>query len=121
MKKIAFSKLTKYGYRPGFPGYLLEHSAHPTRKFVAARPSAPRNESRPLEGYKTSKGWAIYELESGAPLHFSETGFLRAPTLATLEDKARSCLFSVSEEQLAACIEQRRVYVATRMLKGETP
>lgn len=117
MKKIAFSKLTKYGYRPGFPGYLLEHSAHPTRKFVIAHPSVPRDKSRPLEGYKTREGWAAYEMESGAPLAFPTMGVLRASTREKLVDMVRSALFLVSEAQVTARVEQWRVSVATTILE----
>lgn len=121
MKKVTFSKLTVFGYRPGFPGYLLEHSAHPTRKFVIARTSVPRDRSRPLEGYNVGKGWAAYEMESGVPLAFPTMGVLRASTRERLVDMVRSALFLVSEAQIAERVSDFRSLVATKMLKGETP
>ena len=55
MKRIKFDKLTRFGYRAGFPGYLLEHSAHPTRRFVIARTSQPFDRTNPLVGCKLNK------------------------------------------------------------------
>lgn len=118
MKRIAFDKLTRFGYRAGFPGYLLEHSAHPTRRFVIARTSQPFDFANPLAGCKLNKDWGVYDWESGASL--AKLGFGYCKTMARAEDHARAHLFTLGEEKIAKHIEGCLVKVATLTLKGES-
>ena len=117
MKRTTFDKLTRYGYRAGFPGYLLEHSAHPTRRFVIARTSNVIDKANPMAGYSLRKDWGVYDWESGAPLVKLGFGYCKAMTRA--EDHARAHLFTLGEEKIAKHIEECLVKVATLMLKGD--
>ena len=117
MKKITFDKLTIYGYRSGFPGYLLEHSAHPTRQFVIARTSQPLDRTNPLAGCKLNKNWVVYDWESGVSL--AKLGFGHCKTMARAEDHARAHLFTLGEEKIAKYIEGCLMKAATLQLKGE--
>lgn len=119
MKKVTFSKLTMFGYRSKFPGYLLEHPAHPTRKFVIATVSFPTNLGDPLRDYGETGEWGLYDLESGVPL--SKLGITPKRTRHALQVKARNVLYIISEAQIAERVSDFRSLVATKMLKGETP
>ena len=116
MKKITFDKLTIYGYRSGFPGYLLEHSQHPGRQFVIARCSKPLDKRNPVL-FKLLNEWGLYERASGVPL--GKLLSVYSKTRARAEDRSRSALFTVGEEQLVQYIESCLANVATLTLKGE--
>lgn len=119
MKKVTFSKLTMFGYRPEFPGYLLEHPAHPTRKFVIAAVTFPTNPGDPLREYGETGEWGVYDLESGVPL--SKLGITPERTRHALRVKARNILYAISEARIAERVSDFRSLVATKILKGETP
>lgn len=116
MKKITFDKLTIYGYRSGFPGYLLEHSQHPGRQFVIARASKPLDKRNPVL-FKLLDEWGLYERASGVSLNKLLNVYSK--TMARAEDRSRSALFTVGEEQLVQHIERRLANAATLALKGE--
>ena len=117
MKKIKFDKLTIYGYRSGFPGYLLEHSQHPGRQFVIARSSKPLDMRNPVL-FKLLDGWGLYERASGVSLN--KLLNVRSKTMARAEDCSRSALFTVGEGRLVQHIESCLANVATLTLKGES-
>ena len=114
MKRITFDKLTKYGLRANYPGYLFTHSAHPGREFAIAR--ASRSKEGSGEGFRMIDEGHLYDRAAGVSL-------LRLvpaePTMKEMEEQAMAKLFAVSAAQIDERVAAMQVYVATYTLQGE--
>lgn len=114
MKRITFDKLSRYGFRPNYPGYLFTHSAHPGREFTIARGSVSDPGSREI--YRMTGEWNLYDRASGVSL----MRLLKpAPTMKGMEERAMAGLFAVTTAQIEDRITAMQIHAATHSLTGE--